>query len=324
MFTMRFWHGYVALGFGLVLGLGCGNDKKPAAAEKVIARSSEIAEEETDLIERRDLLLGNRRALKSARAELDDKLRVVRASGGSTDELDKQVVALAAKEEGLDDEESQLNSKLDELLAQRRAFTTALASAGGGQAVEMTAREAGLAEREKGLATREARVAQREAAMAEREREVARYKAEKCGVAQPTTIIQTVDVKGSKYTKKDVEPLLSRARKQMSAKGILLADLSGPTQGLEREATKAMGEGDYGRARFAAAQLVNAVNAVKINRAFITAKIDWLSARMKGKTLSTSTQKEVDKLFRDAVTAYGNDKFTSANKSLNRIYSKIR
>jgi len=303
----------------------CKDDPKSSQqSEKVIAQSGEIAQEEENLISRRDSLLANRRSLKEERTALNEELRQARETGGDTAELQKKADALAQKEQGLEEEEDQLNSKLDEILSQRRAITQALASAGGNEAGKMAAREAGLAEREKALARREDRVGQREAALAERERAVQKYKMEKCGAAQPTTIIQTVDAKGSKYTKRDVEPLLSNARKQMSKKGILHADLPEPAQGLEREATKAMAEGDYGRARFAAAQLVAAIRSTKVNKGFISAKISRLSGMMKGRTLSGDKQKEVDSLFREATAAYGDGKFGSANRRLNKIYMKIR
>ncbi len=325
-YAMR-WQGiWVGIAITVVAASwGCGGEKKQSKpSPKVIEQSGQIAKDEADLIQRRDVLLNSRRALRDERAELSRKLAAARASGGDTEELDRAAEALAEREKGLDKEESELNGKLDQILAQRRAITQALAGAGADDATQMAAREAGLAEREKALAAREERVAKREAELGEREREVARFREEKCGTAPPTTIIQTVDAKGSKYTKKDVEPLLRKARKQMSKKGILIYDLSGPTQGLEKEATQAMAEGDYGRARFAAAQLVAAIGATRINKGFISNKIDWLSARMKGKQLEAGKQKEVDKLFRDAVTAYGDDKFTTANRALNAIYSRIQ
>lgn len=310
---------------GVAAICGCkGNDKSTGQSDKVIAQSSEIAEEEDDLISRRDSLLSSRRALKQERAELDEKLREARASGGDVSGLQERVKALREKEAGLEQEEDQVNTKLDELLSQRRAITQALASVGGNESAKMAAREAGLAEREKTLAKREARVAEREAALATRERDVQRYKMEKCGNAQPTTIIQTVDAKGSKYTKKDVEPLLKKARAQMNKKGILQSDLPEPAQGLEQESTQAMAEGDYGRARFAAAQLVAAIRSTRINKGFISAKISRLSGMMKGRKLSADKQAEVDGLFREATAAYGDAKFTTANRRLNKIYMKIR
>ena len=64
---------------------------------------------------------------------------------------------------------------------------------------------------------------------------------------------------GSRYTKRDVEPLLKQARSRMQSKGILLADLPAPTQGLEKEATSAMADAEYGKAFLAASTFNQAV-----------------------------------------------------------------
>ncbi|MEZ4369049.1 MAG: hypothetical protein R2939_22620 [Kofleriaceae bacterium] len=146
-----------------------------------------------------------------------------------------------------------------------------------------------------------------------------------CGqpAAVPTTIIQTVDAKGSKYGRRDVEPMLTRARTNMSKKGLLAADLPGPAQGLEKEATAAMADADFGKAYFAASQLLATVDSIKIDRAFIGAKIGRLSARMKGRTLEAGAQAQVDGLFREATEKYGDGDFGGANKRLNQIASLI-
>jgi chromosome segregation ATPase len=315
-------------GFSCVLLLlvgGCKGDKGGTASAEVVASSQKVAAEEDDLLQRRDELFSSRKELRDKRVELEQEHERIVAVGGDASSVIKQKEELAEQEAGLTEQESQLNSKLDDLLAQRRSITEALASSGVDSTAKIAAREAGMGEREKLLAKREERLAAREAELGERERELARFKIEECaGSGQSTTIIQTVDAKGSKYTKKDVEPLLRRARSDMSKKGILAADLPSAAQGLETEATAAMAEGDYGRARFAAAQLVATVRSTKIDKAFVSAKIGRLSAAMKGKTLPDATQTKVDSLFRDATSSYGDGSFTSANRSLNKIYSAIR
>src|SRR5215468_5540969 len=90
--------------------------------------------------------------------------------------------------------------------------------------------------------------------VAAREDRIAQREKETCGTAPPM-IIQSTRADG-KYTKADVQPLLARARATMSKKGILVADLPAPAQDLEGESTRAMAEGDWGKAYFAAAQLV--------------------------------------------------------------------
>jgi hypothetical protein len=302
--------------------LAC-SDGKDGKVGEVVGVSTEIAGEEDDLLSRRDALLLSREQLRERRAELSEQRRQIREAGGDTSAVDEQADQLLEQERRLVEEEQALNTKYEEIIRQRRAMMDVLAS-GGGEAAQVAARESGIASREKELARREDRLAQREDTLAERERRLALRERETCGVAPaPATIIQTVDAKGSSYTRRDVDPLLRRARSEMNRKGILPADLPSPAQGLEREATRAMKEGDFGRARFAASQLVATVSSMAIDRGFIQAKIGRLSAAMKGVSLEAAKQKEVDDLFKGATADYGDGKFTSANRRLNRIYAII-
>jgi hypothetical protein len=303
------------------LGPGCSSDSDPVIAEAAGA-STEIAGEEDDLLARRDALLLSREQLRERRAELAERRRQIREAGGDTSAVDEQADQLLEQERRLVEEEAALNSKYEEIIRQRRAMMDVLASTGG-EGAQVAARESGVAAREKELARREDRIAQREEALADRERRLAIRERETCGVAQPATIIQTVDAKGSSYTKRDVDPLLRRARSEMSRKGILPADLPAPAQGLEREATAAMKEGDFGKARFAAAQLVATVNSMRVDRGFIQAKIGRLSAAIKGMSLDASRQRQVDELFKGATADYGDGRFTSANRKLNQIYALL-
>jgi hypothetical protein len=306
---------------------GCKDDKSGSAegAKKAVAASEAIGKQEEDMLARRDALLNTRKKLKEKRAELRTKYAAIRAKGGDTKELDKEANALSAQETKLVEEESKLNGKLTELIEKRKAMINSLASSvSNNPGAQLAGREAALASRESAVARREKSVGDREAALAKREREMAIRWKESCAVgAVPTTIVQTVDAKGSSYTKRDVEPLLKRARRDMSRKGIRNSDLPGPVRSLEKEATKAMKKGDYGRARFAAAQLVATVRSIRINRAFVAAKIGRLSAVMKGKKLSAAKQRKVDKLFKEAIAYHGDGRFRRANSRLNRIYATI-
>jgi len=316
--------GVITVVFGLAGPVGCKGDKGGKASAKAVADEQKVSQEEDDLMRQRDDLFSTRKKLQERRAELDAEHRRIIAAGGDDTEVVKKKEELDKEEAGLSQSETDLNNKLDSILAQRRAITQALAAGNSDDKAKVAAREAGVSEREKALASREARVAKREAELAARERDVLRFKNEKCaGARQPTTIIQTVDAKGSKYTKKDVEPLLKRARRDMARKGILASDLPPAAQSLENEATKAMAKGDYGKARFAATQLLATVRSTRINKSFVQDKIGRLSAAMKGRNLSASAQKEVDSLFRQATAEYGDGKFTSANRRLNKIYAKI-
>src|SRR5262249_34199747 len=118
---------------------------------------------------------------------------------------------------------------------------------------------------------------------------------------------------GARYSRRDVEPLLTAARRKMSDKGLLESDLPSPARGLEREATAAMSSGDFGRARFAADQLNATIDSLKVDRTFIVGKINRLNGAMKSTRLAGDARKEVDDLFRDATADYGDGKFASAN-----------
>jgi hypothetical protein len=290
-----------------------------AAPDPAVQQKEQQAQQE--LLERRDALLKSRQQIKDEQAKIEVQRQTIVQQGGDTSELDKQAADLKTKDDQLAGEQDQLVDAIAAKLAQNDAARTA----GNDKAAQVAAREAGMASREKAVAAREDRVAQREAALADREQKEAVREKDTCSATAPATIIQqTVDAHGSKYTKKDVEPLLKRARDDMGRKGVLAADLPAQAQGLEHEATKAMGDGDYGAAFFAARQLQATIDAMKIDRAFISGKIGRLSARMKGTTLDPSKQKQVDDLFSDATAKYGDGDFSGANRKLNQIYAIVQ
>jgi hypothetical protein len=290
-----------------------GQPGAPAEAAAVGAdRANPLAE---DLLARRDALMQSRQRIEAERAELEaERVRLV-ASGGDTSDVDRQLEEHRAQEARIQGEDLALADQMSTLLESARV-------AGSAQQ-QVAAREAQMASRERTVASREDRVAQREAALAAREKVLADRERTTCGATAPTTIIQTVDPKGAKYGKRDVEPVLKKARETMSKKGLLATDLPAQASGLEREATRAMADGDYGRARFAAQQLLATVEGQRVDRAFIAAKIGRLSAAMKGRTLEAGGQKEVDAHFKDATERYGNGDFTGANRKLNQIWRAI-
>lgn len=295
--------------------VSCKGDEE-GSAKVAIAGQEKISAQEDDLLKRRDALLNTRLELRSKRAELAEKRKAIKAEGGDTTGIDEEAQKLLEEENDLVGQEQDLNAKLDAILSERRAMVSALSTGGG---VDVAGREAGVAAREKDLARREQRVAEREAALSSREESLASKWKETCAAGGTTTIVQTLDVKGSKYTKKDVEPLLDKAHSEMRQKGILRSDLPDPVRDLDSSATQAMAKGDYAQARFAASQLLATVRAMKIDKPFIAAKIGRLNATMKGKALSSS----IEQLFREATEEVADGKFVSANKKLNSIYSKI-
>jgi chromosome segregation ATPase len=319
------WAVLLVAGIGLVSGCK-DKESRGAPVAAAAAGTGEITKAEDDVLARRDALLKSRQNLRAEQEKLDAERKKLQEAGGDTTELDKRAEELRSQETQLTAQEDDLNGKLDQIIQQRRELMTAIAAAGAGndEKAGVAAREAGIAGREKAFAGREERIAAREAAVAERERALALREKETCGVgATPTTIIQTIDAKGSKYTKKDVEPLLKAARSNMGKKGMLASDLPSPAQGLEKEATRAMADGDYGRARLAAQQLVATIEAQKIDRAFIAAKISRLSAAIKGVKLDGGKQADVDKLFQEATANYGDGDFSGANRRLNKIWAAI-
>lgn len=282
------------------------------AGETAAAAPAPAAGDDETLLSRRDQLLATRVELSSKRAELAERMEAIREKGGDTSEVERESAELSARESAMAAEEKSL---LDRLLAERQAMLSALAAgrAGGG----MPGREAAVAAREKDLSRREQRLAERESQLASREEGLATKWKESC--AAPTTIVQTIDPKGTRYTRRDVEPLLAHARSEMNKKGLLRSDLPDPARDLETEATRAMEKGDYGQARFAAAQLYSTVRAIQIDKAFIADKIRRLNGELRGQRLSPP----VEQLFREATQNVSDGNFASANRKLNRIQATL-
>lgn len=258
-----------------------------------------------DLMKRRDALLEQRQRLESQRTAVLEQIQKTEASGGDTKELAKQRDDLTAQIDGQSAELGQMSDKLSSL-------STKLDSA-----AEIAVREDRIAQREGRVAAREASLGERERGLAAREEKLAQREKETCGTAPPM-IIQTAKADG-KYTKADVQPLLARARATMTRKGILLADLAGPAQGLESESTRAMADGDWGKAYFAAAQLVAMVDAVKIDRAFIQAKTARLSNQVKASKPDDATNQQLTSALADVMQKYNDGNFTAANVRLNQL-----
>jgi len=323
---MRFAVACLALGVAVAAGACKDEAAKQAPAPETVEDVTRIASEEEQLLARREALVKTRQKLRTERVDLERQRREAVQAGGDTSQLDERVAELLAQERELEKDDQRVDAELRQLATVRRELVEVMATASAGvdQTQRVAARESGIAAREKDLAARESELARREADLAKRERALVKEKAESCAALSPPTIItQTVDAKGSTYTKRDVEPLIKKARKRMSRKGILLSDLPAPAQGLEREATKAMAEGDFGRARFAASQLVSTVNSIRVNKSFISGKIARLNQEISGKALAKKQRRAVDELFRDATKDYGDGRFSAANGKLNRIYAVV-
>lgn len=265
-----------------------------------------------DLVRRRDALLEQRQRLEGERQKVVELIQKAEASGGDTKDLAKQRDDLTAQIDGQSAELGQMSDKISNLSSKLDS------------AADIAGREDKLAQREGKLASREAQISERERTIAGREERLAQREKETCSVASPMIIQQAPPRADGKYGKADVQPLLARARATMSKKGVLLGDLPGPAQGLEGESTRAMAEGDWGKAYFAAAQLVATVEAVKIDRAFIQAKTARLSNQVKASKVDDTTNQQLAGVLSDVMQKYNDGNFTSANQRLNQLAALLK
>jgi DNA repair exonuclease SbcCD ATPase subunit len=277
------------------------NDLDPAAVKA-----------QQDLLKRRDALLEQRDRLETERREVVEQIKKVEASGGDTKDLAKKRDELTAQIDGQSAELGQMSDKISSL-------STKLDSAAA-----IAIREDRMAQREGKIAAREATVSDRERAIALREERLAQREKETCSVATPVVIQQAPPKADGKYGKADVQPLLARARATMSKKGILLGDLPGPAQGLEAESTKAMAEGDWGKAYFAANQLVAMVDNIKVDRAFIQAKTARLSNQVKASKVDDAMNQQLSSTLADVMQKYNDGNFGAANQRLNQLAGMMK
>ncbi len=265
-----------------------------------------------ELKARRDALLAARKQLQDQRDKVVDEIKVKQQAGDDTKDLDKKKADL----------DSQLETQTSDLINTLSTKLDAI-QATGDKTAQVASREAEIGSRERTVADREARVAEREKQLAQRDYESAQRWKDSCASAGPPVIIQAPVAKGANYTRKDVEPLLSKARAGMAKKGMLGSDLPGTAQGLEGEATKAMGEGDWGRAYLAAAQLSATVDAVKVDRAFITAKYARLQSRVSSTKQDEATSGQLTEGMKDVLQKYGDGDFGAANRKLNQLWGLV-
>lgn len=288
---------------------GCKNKGDANAAPDPAALKAQ-----QELIARRDALVTQREQLLRESSHLDAEIQRVSGEGGDTADLAKKKAEVDAKLEG---QSKALQSVESDVVKQ---------SAGAGNAAELTAaiatREASMGSREKGVATREAQLAERERVLAQRERELAQREKETCSGGGGVIIQQVAAPKGANYTRRDIEPLLAKARAKMQKKGLNAAagDL-GPAAALESEATKAMADADWGKAYLAAAQLSATVDSIKIDRAFIGAKISRLNARLKNAKVDEATRQQLEQGLTDVVQKFGDGKLADANSKLNQMWA---
>ena len=266
-----------------------------------------------ELMAKRDELMAQQKKLEGERDKIAEEIKVVSATGGDTSELAKKKAAIETQLEGQTTDLTSLTSKLDQVVAT------------SGNAANVATREAAMATREKSVAGREKDMSDRERQLAQREAALAQREKETCSVGAAPMIIQQVAApKGDKYTKRDIEPLLGKARANMQKKGILAGDLPAQVQGLEGEATRAMSDGDWGKAYLAAAQLAATIDAIKIDRGFISTKYARLQNRVKSAKLDENVRKQLTDGMQEVLQKYGDGDFGAANKRLNQLFGVVR
>ena len=298
---------------------GC-KDKASANVDPKAAQAAAKAEQ--DLLARRDSLLQSRTKLEEERTALQTKIEETKKAGGDTSELETKLAELKAQESANKDELVEfLRGENDKMRDELKTLRGQAAATTGGNA-EIAQLSAQLQRRDAQIADMEKKLVAVASQLGEIRADIQKQ-SEQC--AGGTTILAAPSHKesGSRYGKRDVEPLLKQARSRMQSKGILLADLPGPTQGLEKEATNAMSDGEYGKAFLAASTFNQAVQEVKIDKTFVSNKIARLNRIVKGKKLEGDKSKQVVELFNEVGDKYNDGDFAGANKRLNQIASQI-
>jgi chromosome segregation ATPase len=305
---MRLVRMVVLMALAIVVGCKSGDGAPDPAAAKA----------QQDLMKRRDALLAERQRLESERQKIVEEIHKTEATGGDTKDLARKRDDLTAQIEGQSAELGEMSDKLSSLSTK---LDTAAAIAMREDRIAQ--RETRVASREGQLGDREAQLGERERALADREDRLAQREKETCGAAP--MIIQQVPARADgKYTKADVQPLLARARAAMAKKGVLVADLPEPAQGLEGESTRAMADGDWGKAYFAAAQLLAMVDSVKIDRAFIKAKLGRLSSQVTASKVDEATNQQLVGALSDVMQKYNDGNFGAANQRLNQLAMTLK
>jgi len=291
---------------------------KDNASAKSDPKATEAAEQaDQDLLTRRDALLQSREKLDEEKSKLQAQIDEARKSGGDTTDLESQLAKLSTEQNANQDE------LLEVLKRQNEAYKVQLETLrgqGGGDRSEIAALSAQLQRRDSQLADMEKRLVAMTGQLGDIRSDIQKQ-AETCSQGGgTTTIIQAPKLPaGSRYSKRDVEPMLTKARSLMSKKGISGSDLPGGVSGLEKEATSAMAEGEYGKAFLAASTLLQNVEALKIDKTFVSTKIARINRAMKSKKLDDATSKQVLDLFNEVGEKYNDGDFTGANKRLNTI-----
>ena len=325
------------------LTVACGKEdatvkKKKKEIKLAVKEDTKLQESTEDLLKKRGSLIRMRKKLKKKRSELETKKQKLQAGDEQAAEaLKKEEAELEKKEKALFRQEGELNQRLSKLLRQRSALlskaTAALTAASASSKTPKIAnreysvsrREKSLAQREKELSVREARLAKREADIAKREKELLKGCAGMTSPIYTVTKIEAPRNPGSRsYSKSDVKSVYDKALHVMSSRGIKSSDLPAGLSKLKSDIRSYMKKKEYYRGKLAADQFLKIIRRIRIDRGFVGAKMARLHRRIARKKLSSSKEKKVNELFRQATSAYSNGRFKKANARLNRIYSVTR
>jgi hypothetical protein len=291
----------------VVAASGCKNKGDADAAPDPAALKAQ-----QELLARRDKLLEQRQHLEEKRTGLDLEIKKIEEQGGDASEKKKEKADIDSQlDNSTATELQQLNTKLDTM------------KQSGDRSAQMASREAEVAQREAAVAQRERALADREKGLIQRDGEMAARWKDTCQASSAPVIIQQ-PAKGGNYSKKDVSDLIARARAGMNKKGLLVADLPGPAQSLESEASKALNDNDTSKAYFVASQLVGMVDSIQINRPFIQAKMARVQAQIKSSKQDEATTQQLSGILSQVIQNFGDGDFNAANKRLNQLVAMLK
>lgn len=287
-----------------VLAGGCSNKGDAASASPDPA----ALKAQQDLVARRDALLAERKKLETQRDAIETEIKDVSSKNGDTTDLVKKRTEIETKIQNQVTEVSSVDGKIDQLIA-----TTG----------NVTGRETALALREKDLAAREAAFAARQAEWIKLQDSAAARWKEQCNTGAAPMIVLPPPSKGGNYGRSDVDQAFGRAKTIMRQKGLLASDL-GPGASLEGEAQAAMAKSEWATAYQAAVQLARYAEAIKVDRAFISAKMARLSARVKQTKPDEALQKQLDAGLNDIGNLFLAGNFGAANARLNQLGALVK
>lgn len=306
---IHFYRRALGLGLCLALAAGCKNKGADAAPDPAALKAQQ------DLVARRDALMQQRAKLQDESSKLEAKIVEIKASGGDTVELEQKKKQLDTQ---IEQQSTDLESASQDL--------TKLAAQIEGAAGAAVAREASLARREAAVAEREraanARLQELKELIALEQKSAEKWKEGCTAGAAPVIVQQVAPPKSAdgKYTRKEVDTIVSRTKSAMARKGLISADLSG----IDGEVTKALSESDWTRAYILANQWAQTVSQTQINRAFIGAKYQRLQNRVKGAKLDEATQASLTDGMKEVLQKYGDGDHKAANRRINQLWNQVK